>query len=298
MLSKLLKWLTPPQQVQKPQPMAQEHKLQLSYQEKTRQTLQAQLDNPPPQGLKLLPQEYAGPFFIKKPILIDGQGATLWALTGPVVHIMTTQVTLKNLNIEVTGEQFTQEIQACALCIQRPQQIQFYNVQVRGQMSGLPEETGRWHYPYSLPLGQLAAEQPHEFSIQMEIPTPCTLASAIAGVRLSPHYLKPGLHTVQLHIEPLVAGTTLYGNLYLKTTQLKRCIQLSAYIIAKTVSVPSKPTPVLPSTPMAKRVEDSVFFNEFKKTPSVHRQAPKVPQAEPYDPKQDNVFFKQAQKKK
>lgn len=295
MLSKILKWLTTPQQVQKSQPLAQEHKPQLSYQEKTRKALQAQLDNPPPQGLKLLPQEYAGPFFIKKPILIDGQGATLWALTGPVVHIMTTQVTLKNLNIEVTGEQFTREIQACALCIQRPQQIQFYNVQVRGQMSGLPGETGRWHYPYSLRLGQLAAEQPHEFSIQMEVPTPCTLASAIAGVRLSPHYLKPGLHTVQLHIEPIAAGTTLYGNLYLKTTQLKRCIQLSAHIIAKTVSVS---TPVSPSTPVATRVENSVFFKEFKQTTPVYKSVPKAPQAETYDPKQDNVFFKQAQKKK
>lgn len=221
-----------------------------SYQNRTRQELQAQLDNPPPgQVLKLTPQEYPGPLFIRKSMIIDGQGATLWAFKGPVLQINAPRVILHNLNIEVTGETFASPTEECAIEIANNASIHFDNVQVRGQVTGLAGETGEWQYPYSLHLGQLAANTVQQFLLRIVVPTPCFIESAISGVQLTPSLLDAGLREIQIEIDPLRHDISLYGSLYLKTAQLKRRIHLTAHISSEVSLQPQLAPLVLWSPP-------------------------------------------------
>lgn len=215
-----------------------------SLHEKTHRWLQTQLDNPLGAMIKLLPQEYAGPFVINKPIILDGQGATLWAFKGPVLQIHSPTLTLKNLNIEVTGESFNHAEEECAIQVSSTTLVHCENVQVRGQVIGIEGETGVWHYPYSLHLGQLAQRTSHQFFIQIQVPIPCQLESAIAGVHVIPQQLEAGHQKVRLTIEPLADDISLCGSLYIKTAHLKRRIQLTAHI-SSTIGSKIYPHPVV-----------------------------------------------------
>lgn len=216
-----------------------------SYQERTRHELQTLLDNPPPrQVLKLIPQEYPGPLFINKTIILDGQGATLWAFQGPVLSIDAPAVTLKNLNIEVTGENLSTAQANCAIYFKRQTTIHFDQVHLHGQVLGLTDEEGEWHYPHSLSLGTLASNTSYQFLLRLLVPTQCTLESEIYGLNLIPTQLTAGPHEVILHLDPLRHDTCLHGSLYLNTHQLKRRIHLTAYI-SSTVMAPTTMTPVV-----------------------------------------------------
>lgn len=216
-----------------------------SYQERTRHELQTLLDNPPPrQVLKLIPQEYPGPLFINKTIILDGQGATLWALQGPVLSIDAPAVTLKNLNIEVTGENLSTAQANCAIYFKRQTTTHFDQVHLHGQVLGLSSEEGEWHYPHSLSLGTLASNTSYQFLLRLLVPTPCTLESEIYGINLIPTQLTAGPHEIILHLDPLRHDTCLHGSLYLNTHQLKRRIHLTAYI-SSTIMAPTTMTPVV-----------------------------------------------------
>lgn len=255
-----------------------------SYQERMRQDLQTLFDHPPTrQVIKLVPQEYPGPLFIKKPMIIDGQGATLWAFKGPVLHIQTPTVALKNLNIEVTGETFANGSEECALCVDSAASVHFENVQVRGQVIGIQGESGEWQYPHSLHLGNLAKEMTHHFRLRIAIPTPCSIESAIYGLHLTPTVLAAGFREIEIKIDPLRQDTSLYGNLYLNTTLIKRRIHLTAHISAEAnhSAIPVSPrmiwtppnwptaTPSIPLSPLQTPVTTP--------TPSVSpRKLPKI----------------------
>lgn len=216
-----------------------------SYHERTRWELQEQFDNPPsPQRiLKLIPKEYAGPLFITKSMIVDGQGATLWAFKGPVLHLSAPTVVLRNLNVEVTGDALSTFEQECALCVEDQVKLHCENVQIRGHVRGMDKESGTWQYPHSLHLGQLVQYTPYQFLICLEVPIQCHLESAISGLSLSPVVLHPGRREILLNLEPLRQDTALYGSLYLKTAQLKRRIHLTGY------TIPQANVPLTPKTP-------------------------------------------------
>jgi len=310
MLKKLTRWFTaapqepPAEREPFPRTLLTVTENPLSYQEQTRWELQEKFDNPPQnKTLTLVPQEYAGPLFITKPMTIDGQGATLWAFKGPVLHLSAPTVTLKNLNIEVTGETFNTLEEECAVCVEENVNLQCENVNIRGQVVGLEGENGSWHYPHSLHLGQLAANLPHQFLIHLIVPMPCQIESAISGVHLAPHTLLPGNREILLKIEPLHQDTSLYGNLYLKTARLKRRIHLTAYITSKVSSQPA-PTPILiwssphwqksskaPVKPtISKRDENSTLTSQA--TPSVQKSLTQPDDEKTYRKVLENsVFF-------
>ncbi|MCK5720429.1 MAG: hypothetical protein KAH84_10850 [Thiomargarita sp.] len=203
---------------------------QTSYHKKTHYILQSQLNNSALSTINLIPQEYAGPFFIRRNLTIDGQGSTLWALQGPVLYIDVPNVTLKNLNIEVTGNDFNLKAEECAIFMKEATTVYFENVQVRGQVIGLAKEKGQWQYPYLLELGELKQRTIYETTINISVPTKCCIESAIEGVQVIPAILEVGDNIVSIKVEALVADTILYGYLYLKTAQLQRQIKLTAYI--------------------------------------------------------------------
>jgi hypothetical protein len=300
-----------------------------SIHEKTHRWLQTHLDNPLGAMIKLIPQEYAGPFVINKPLILDGQGATLWAFKGPVLQIYSPTLTLKNLNIEVTGESLSHAEEECAIRVRPATVIHCENVQVRGQVMGIEGETGVWHYPYSLHLGQLTPRTSQQFFIQIQVPMPCQLESAIAGVHLTPQQLEAGCQKVVLTIEPLADDTSLCGSLYIKTAHLKRRIQLTAHISStvgsKTHSLPlvwsptseqslslneslSSPqtTDIHPEPAKAMLSTHKNYLSQLEKSVFFTKNTPKNPDqptttksvlANLHDVPTKNVFFKQPRNK-
>jgi hypothetical protein len=251
----------------------------VSYQEKTHRWLQTHLDNPLGPTIKLLPQEYAGPFVVSQPITLDGQGATLWAFKGPVLQVLSPTLTLKNLNIEVTGESCDSAEEECAIRVSPKTVVHCENVQVRGQVMGIEGETGVWHYPYSLHLGQLAQLTTQQFILQIQVPMSCYIESAIAGVHLTPPQLEAGYQPVMLTIEPLADDTSLCGSLYIKTAHLKRRIQLTAHISA-TVSSKNQSIPVIwaptgaESLPLSKLLPTVEPVKQSSLAPPSHAEIP------------------------
>ncbi len=117
--------------------MAEKRQFALSYHDKNGLFLQSQFDNPQlGQVLKRLPEEYPGQFCLQKPLILEGQCATLWPLTGPVLSVQSSPVKIKNRQIKnrhVTGEIFATPEQACAIDLKSGAAIDFENVQIRGR---------------------------------------------------------------------------------------------------------------------------------------------------------------------
>ncbi|ODH01468.1 hypothetical protein A4S05_28855 [Nostoc sp. KVJ20] len=185
----------------------------------------------PPNG------EYQGPIIINHSLTLDGQGATIWSLIGPVLSIQSDRVILKNLRIEVTGcKDISSQQDACAILVNSSKNLEFHNVEVRGTTMGLPEEEGAWKFPNLLTLGKLAPRTKYNFLLQIVVPVACQIESQISGIELTPHYLTPGENEIQLHLEELLPSTYINGNLFIVSAFLKRRITLTAYVASVTNS--------------------------------------------------------------
>lgn len=182
--------------------------------------------------LELPPREFPGPVVIKRPVVIEGHGATVWALKGPVVSVESEGVVLRDLRVEVTGEETANTNEEdCAILVSPGKGILLERVQVRGSVIGLEEEEGDWGYPSSLHLGRLAHGGEHDFTLRLFVPVACRLKSHISGLEVSPHTLKAGANEVRLHVERLSQDTLLSGLVTLSTAFLTRHFTLTAKIV-------------------------------------------------------------------
>ncbi|MFN6563780.1 MAG: hypothetical protein RMY28_028825 [Nostoc sp. ChiSLP01] len=216
----------------------QENVAESKYQEQSAVTgigsLQQQLNtlgDPPILSLWPPNGEYPGPIIINHPLTLDGQGATIWALTGPVLSIQSDRVILKNLRIEVTGsETISSQRDYCAIMVNSGQNLEFDNVEVRGTAMGLPEEEGEWKYPSQLNLGKLAPRTEYNLRLRIVVPVACKIESQISGLEFTPRNLTPGDNEIQLHLEGLSPSTYINGSIFLVSASLKRRVTLTAYI--------------------------------------------------------------------
>ncbi len=255
LLGKSSKWSPEPQKVVEPsQEPAREESVsnnlqsqnaaESKYQEQPSQgktsPLQTQL-NSLPNGAKLSlwpPKgEYAGPVVIDHPLILDGQGATIWALTGPVLSIQSDGVSLENLRIEVTrsdegtgGQDNSNQQDYCAILVKSGQSLKFHDVEVRGTAMGLPDEAGEWKYPNQLNIGKLAPETEYNLLLRIIVPVVCEITSEISGLELVPRQLTPGRNEIQLHLEKLSQSIYIEGSIFIVSSSLKRRITLTAYI--------------------------------------------------------------------
>jgi len=177
------------------------------------------------------PRERPGPVVIRKSIVLDGQGVTIWSMQSPVLTVAAPRVVVRNLRVEFTGEQEGSADQHCAVSIYQGNAV-FENTEVRGAVLGLKEEEGEWRYPISLMLGRLAHGMEHSCLLRVVAPVPCRLTSDISGLEVEPRNLTTGAHEVRLHIERMTQDTLLCGTLTLSTAFLKRRIMLSAHILS------------------------------------------------------------------
>ncbi|MEQ9671850.1 hypothetical protein [Coleofasciculus sp. G2-EDA-02] len=197
-------------------------------------TLQEQLNFLAQGKLSLWPphQEYIGSIVINRPLILDGQGATICTNHGPVVSIESDRVSLRNLRIEFTGEVGSRIEDQCAILVKSGQGLQLDNVEVRGSVMGLPEEEGEWNYPESLHLGQLSHGREHDLLLRIIVPVNCTISANISGLAFSPRHLTPGQNEIRLHIDSLPKDTLINGSIFLVSASLKRRITLTAHILA------------------------------------------------------------------
>ena len=72
-----------------------------------------------------------------------------------------------------------------------------------------------WHYPRSLPLGELELETEHELILHIAVPVGSKLTSAVRGLTVDPEFLVPGANEVVLRIPPLEQDTLIRGKLWL-----------------------------------------------------------------------------------
>jgi F-box protein 11 len=206
--------------------------------DKARAALQQKLDSlNDGQSLQLMTSEFPGPLAINRSVTLDGQKATMWAPTGPVLTINAPNVTLKNFRVEVTGDGDNDPQDDCAIDVQSPN-VRLENVEVRGAVAGLPGEEGAWRYPYSLALGQLPHGQEHEVVLRLYVPVACTIESKISGLDVSPHSLQPGAQEVRLKIEQMPQDIILNGILFLKTKMLQRLMNITAHILSRPGAAP------------------------------------------------------------
>ncbi|MEG4271984.1 MULTISPECIES: CHAT domain-containing protein [unclassified Microcoleus] len=198
-------------------------------------SLQQEIDSQPDNAtLTLRPRgfEYEGPLVINRPIILDGQGATISVIKGPVVSIQSDRVSLGNLRIEVTGEEDSSNPEEnCAILVKSGQNLQFDNVEVRGTVMGLLAEEGEWKYPNPLYLGQLAHGSEHDLLLRIVVPLACKIVSDVSGLEFEPRNLTPGPNEIRLHIEKLPKNTLIDGSIFLVSPSLKRRIALTAHIL-------------------------------------------------------------------
>src|SRR5947207_15290381 len=97
--------------------------------------------------LKLEPArgEFKGPLVINKPAVIDGQGGTIWATTGPVLQIDSPGVELRDLFVEITSRDASLTGESvCALKIRPGLNVAMRAVAVRGTVLGVDPDEGAW----------------------------------------------------------------------------------------------------------------------------------------------------------
>lgn len=199
-------------------------------------SLQQEIDSQPDNAtLTLRPRgfECEGPLVINRSIILDGQGATIWVLKGPVVSIQSDRVSLRNLRIEVTGEEGSSNPEEnCAILVKSGENLQFDDVEVRGTVMGLPAEEGEWKYPNPLHIGQLAHGSEHDLLLRIIVPVACKIVSDVSGIEIEPRNLTPGLNEIRIHIEKLPKDTFIDGSIFLVSASLKRRIALTAHILS------------------------------------------------------------------
>lgn len=192
--------------------------------------LQAQLDaQPEGASVDFAPRrEYPGPVVLNKTLVLEGYGATLWALAGPVLTIKAA-VNLRNLRIEVTGDAPTTDAAACAIIVAPGGHLTVENVEVRGLVQGLPQEEGVWLYPHGLALGGIAPGVAHHWQLSLRVPADCMIESHISGLKVTPSELLAGVNDLQVYVDPLPRDFLIDGHLLLGTAALRRRITVTAY---------------------------------------------------------------------
>lgn len=168
-----------------------------------------------------LPQgEFEGPFYIKKPCTISGSQTTFWAKKGPVIVIEKSSVTIQNLRVEITELPLSFDDFVCIRSSSTD--TRYKNVEIIGNVVGVPNEENEWYIPKILPLGEFPAESANSFVLEVNVPNSVNLRTTIKDISIFPTKLKPGINKVTISTEKLKDGTFLYGELLFESVFIRR----------------------------------------------------------------------------
>lgn len=186
------------------------------------ENLQDVLDQMASGHAEAAPGEYEGPVTVRHGGTFDGHGATLWVAKGPALIVDTEGATIRNLRIEVVGD----PVQDVAI-VGGGHTIMFENVEVHGGITGVPGVAEDWHLPSGVALGDFAPDETNVVCASLELPEEVALECRMDGVRAEPAHLAAGHAGIRLTIDGMRAGTTLYGDLLLRTGGVVRRIYVS-----------------------------------------------------------------------
>ena len=185
--------------------------------------LQKTLDGAPDGATIRLPRgEYRGPITIARPLTIEGEGAVIWAQSGPVVAVTSGEVTLREIQIEVTGDE-----NGVALHVEGTAPT-LSNVGVRGRVVGvINEAAGEWKLPASLDLGEFAPRALNSWKFEVEVPVGCRLKVGISGLQIKPSQIGAGKSGIEIIAQGIGPDTFLAGQIEVEHAGLVRPIPLS-----------------------------------------------------------------------
>ncbi len=209
--------------------------------------------------------EYFGQVEISKAIKIEGQGSTVCAKKGPVIIINSQGVELRNLRVEVTSDS-ENESDALAMSVKENIRVKLENIIVKGNVSGLSIEDGKWEYPDVLHLWPVIPNKKNYFVFDMNVPISCVSETDISGLRIvNPGIKIPGYNRIQIEVENLKEETVLFGQIEIISNYLKRIIAVSggSFGIPANLPKPDKNKPVL--------------VGEISKPPERDREKVKLP---------------------
>jgi flagellar biosynthesis GTPase FlhF len=213
------------------------------------------------------PLEVPGPVVISNSLTVHGANVALYALRGPVVVVESGNVTLKDLRLHVTQHPLpAHESERCALVVKPGCTVRLENIEMCGDVIGVPGEEGRWEYPPAIDLGELKpAALIYRKIVEIVAPVDCTATTNVPGIVLSTGRLKPGKNTLQLDLNgnQLAPGGLLHGDISLQTANVRRQIVLTGRVVAggSNPSAPFRPPVIIPAANQDEAARRSVIGN-------------------------------------
>ena len=159
------------------------------------------------------PGEYAGPLTISHSCTVDGHGATLWTKTGAALIIDVSNVTIKNLRVELMTQ--TKEFIAIGV---RHKGVRLEGLEVFGNIRGFDGASKDWSLPRTIDLGIFASSERNEFSSRFKVAEPCRVLNSVYGLTIEPQSLLVGEVDLRLTVSPMKDGMILYGSFLLETS--------------------------------------------------------------------------------
>ncbi len=188
--------------------------------------LQKAIDAAPAGGtLQLARGEWQGPILIDKPLILEGNGAVIWAQNGPVVRVSSAGVTLRHLEIEATAPDAGPH-SGVALWVDEGVGTLLQQVRARGEIVGVAGMRGNWKLPPVLDLGEFAARETNSFGFEIEVPQPCDLKIDIAGLSVVPPRVEAGRVQLEVRAGGIGNDTFLTGHLELSSGGIGRTVPL------------------------------------------------------------------------
>lgn len=196
-------------------------------------SLQGLIDKQPPQSvLRLNPGEYQGPITISQPLTLAGKGVTIWSNTGPVVTISSTNVTLENIDIELSSSTNNGYVDtSIALRLEETSGIDLRNIGLRGSTQGFQHEDGIFLLPEVLNLGDIQISTVYSANFIVNLPTKCTFETSIDGLTVSSEVIQGQLVRCNVQFDPLDYRVSLYGYITVRTSRVRRKIVVVGNIV-------------------------------------------------------------------
>jgi len=183
------------------------------------------------------PDEYEGTVIIDQSGIFDYNNSTIWAYNKSAVKVKAKGVTLRNARIEVLGgKSYAIESDFTDLILE--------NVEVRGNIRGIPSEPENWDLPSLISLGEFAPDCENIFYININVPVECSIINSLYGVEIFPVNLKKGENSVKITVSPIKENTILYGEIFIKSL-VKRRICINGKAVADAPQIKQSDVPAL-----------------------------------------------------